>query len=86
MGIGGISVWQLLIIMVIVMLLFGTKRIAQLGDDVGAAIKGFRRGVKDTLPEAAGAARDLNKFRDEVAGDIKQATKLAAGLTEENER
>ena len=42
MGIGGISIWQLLIILVIVMMLFGTKRLRGLGSDLGAAIKGFR--------------------------------------------
>jgi len=42
MGIGGISVWQLLIILAIVVMLFGTKRLRGMGSDLGAAIKGFR--------------------------------------------
>ncbi len=42
MGIGGISVWQLLIILAIVVMLFGTKRLRTLGSDLGAAVKGFR--------------------------------------------
>jgi sec-independent protein translocase protein TatA len=42
MGIGGISIWQLLIILLIVMMLFGTKRLRGLGSDLGAAIRGFR--------------------------------------------
>lgn len=42
MGFGGISIWQLLIILVIVLLLFGTKRLRNLGSDLGNAIKGFR--------------------------------------------
>lgn len=42
MGFGGISIWQLLIILVIVLLLFGTKRLRNLGADLGNAIKGFR--------------------------------------------
>ena len=41
----GISVWQLLIILLIVALLFGTKRLRGLGSDLGGAIKGFRRAV-----------------------------------------
>ena len=45
MGIGGISVWQLLIILAIVVMLFGTKRLRTLGSDLGAAIKGFRSSV-----------------------------------------
>ena len=42
MGIGGISIWQLLIILVIVLLLFGTKRLKNIGADLGNAVKGFR--------------------------------------------
>ena len=41
MGFGGISIWQLLIILLIVVMLFGTKRLKSLGSDLGDAIKGF---------------------------------------------
>jgi sec-independent protein translocase protein TatA len=47
MGFGGISIWQLLIILVIVLLLFGTKRLRSLGSDLGNAIKGFRGAMSD---------------------------------------
>ncbi|MCB1785491.1 MAG: Sec-independent protein translocase subunit TatA [Chromatiaceae bacterium] len=47
MGIGGISIWQLLIILVIVLLLFGTKRLRNLGGDLGNAIKGFKKAMND---------------------------------------
>ncbi|WP_233079562.1 twin-arginine translocase TatA/TatE family subunit [Rheinheimera soli] len=47
MGFGGISIWQLLIILVIIVLLFGTKRLRGIGSDLGSAIKGFRNSVKD---------------------------------------
>lgn len=47
MGLGGISIWQLLILLVIVVLLFGTKRLRNLGGDLGSALKGFRSAVKD---------------------------------------
>jgi len=43
----GIGIWQLAIVLVIVLLLFGTKRLRNLGGDLGAAIKGFRSAVKD---------------------------------------
>ncbi len=45
MGIGGISVWQLLIILAIVIMLFGTKRLRTLGGDLGSAVKGFRKSM-----------------------------------------
>ena len=47
MGIGGISIWQLLIILVIVLLLFGTKRLRNLGGDLGNAVKGFKNAMSD---------------------------------------
>ena len=47
MGIGGISIWQLLIILVIVLLLFGTKRLKTLGGDLGGAIKGFKKAITE---------------------------------------
>lgn len=47
MGITGISLWQLLVILVIIVLLFGTKRLRDVGGDMGAFIKSFRKGLKD---------------------------------------
>lgn len=47
MGIGGISIWQLLIILLIVLMLFGTKRLRTLGSDLGSAVKGFRKSMSD---------------------------------------
>ncbi len=47
MGLGGISVWQLLIILAIVVMLFGTKRLRSLGSDLGSAVKGFRKSMTD---------------------------------------
>lgn len=45
MGLGGISIWELLIILLIVVMLFGTKRLKTLGADLGEAIKGFRKSM-----------------------------------------
>ncbi|MHA3886992.1 MULTISPECIES: twin-arginine translocase TatA/TatE family subunit [Stutzerimonas stutzeri group] len=44
----GISIWQLLIILLIVVMLFGTKRLRGLGADLGSAISGFRKSINDT--------------------------------------
>ena len=43
----GPSIWQLLIVLVIVLLLFGTKKLRNLGGDLGSAIKSFRSAVKE---------------------------------------
>lgn len=45
--IGGISIWQLLILLLVVGLIFGTKRLRNAGGDLGKAFKGFRDAVKD---------------------------------------
>lgn len=47
MGFGGISLWQLLIILAIVVLIFGTKKLKGLGSDLGGAVKGFKDSMKD---------------------------------------
>lgn len=53
MGIGGISIWQILIILLIVILLFGTKKLRNVGTDLGAAIKNFKKSVKEGEGEAS---------------------------------
>ena len=47
MGFGGISIWSLLLILAIVILLFGTKKLRNVGGDLGSAIKNFKKSVKD---------------------------------------
>jgi len=49
MGVGGIGIWQLLIVLVIVMLLFGGKKLRNLGGDLGAGIKGFKKAMGDEM-------------------------------------
>jgi sec-independent protein translocase protein TatA len=48
MGLGGISIWQLLIVLTIVVLIFGTKRLKSIGSDLGGAIKGFKGAVDES--------------------------------------
>lgn len=45
MGLSGISIWQLLIVLAIVVMLFGTKRLRTLGGDLGSMIKGFKNSM-----------------------------------------
>ncbi|GGE97939.1 MULTISPECIES: Sec-independent protein translocase subunit TatA [Pseudoalteromonas] len=47
MGFGGISIWQLIIILAIIVLLFGTKKLRGIGGDLGSAVKGFKKAVSD---------------------------------------
>ncbi len=58
------SIWQILIILVIVLLLFGTKKLRNVGGDLGAAIKGFKEGVKGA--EEDSKADDAKTIEGEV--------------------
>ena len=44
---GGISIWQLLIVLLIVVMIFGTKKLKNMGNDMGEAVKGFKKGLND---------------------------------------
>ena len=61
----GISIWQLLIVLVIVLLLFGTKKLRNMGGDLGAAIRNFRGAVKEGGDEAKEAADAPQAVRTE---------------------
>lgn len=67
---GGISIWQLLIILAIVLLLFGTKKLRGLGTDLGGAIKGFRKAVKDEEQGAEAASAEERKLEDTSEGSV----------------
>lgn len=49
---GSLSIWHWLIVLVIVMLVFGTKKLRNIGEDLGGAVKGFKEGMKDASAEA----------------------------------
>ena len=65
---GGISIWQLLIVVVIVVLLFGTKKLSSLGSDLGASIKGFKKAMSD----------DEDKEKDKPVQDADFTAKTLA--------
>lgn len=56
MGLGGISIWQLLVVLVIVALIFGTKRLRGIGGDLGGAVKGFKKAMTDDADKKDDAA------------------------------
>ncbi len=72
----GISVWQLVIILVIVLVLFGTKRIRNLGSDLGSAIKGFRSAVRE-------GEEDKDKDKDKESGAAQPSGRLEGSNEEE---
>ena len=57
----GISIWQLLIILAIVLILFGAKRLRNVGSDLGAAVKGFKDAVKEGEKDSQEVIEAQNK-------------------------
>lgn len=74
MGLGGISIWQLLIILVIVALIFGTKKLRGIGGDLGGAVKGFKKAINDD-PDAEQADTEAGDKADSEAGNKGTAEK-----------
>ncbi|MFQ2259808.1 Sec-independent protein translocase subunit TatA [Aeromonas dhakensis] len=75
---GGISIWQLLIIAVIVVLLFGTKKLRGIGGDLGAAVKGFKKALSDEPSDAKSEQKDAEfppKQLNEAVGQPSDAAK-----------
>jgi len=62
----GISIWQLLILLAVVILIFGTKKLKNVGGDLGSAIKGFKSAVKDGDKDGDSAAQNKVAQDDDV--------------------
>jgi sec-independent protein translocase protein TatA len=58
---GGISIWQLIIILVVVILIFGTKKLRTLGGDLGGAVKGFKKALNEDEKKEADKLEDQSK-------------------------
>lgn len=76
MGIGGISIWQLLIILAIIVLIFGTRKLRSIGSDLGGAVKGFKKAVTDDdnpkqLDEEGSEGVDTEQARADSAEEKK---------------
>jgi len=62
------SIWQLLIVLAIVILVFGAKRLRNLGSDLGGAVKGFKTAMSDE--EAEAEAKALEDAKDDVVDNV----------------
>ena len=68
MGFGGISIWQLMIILIIVLMVFGTKKLRNMGGDLGTAIKGFKKSVKEEPADSkVTEGESTEELKDETA-------------------
>ena len=79
---GSFSIWHWLIVLVIVMLVFGTKKLRNMGGDLGGAVKGFKDGMKDGSSSAADATAgpaqqvgNSQKTSDANTVDVEAKTK-----------
>ena len=70
---GGISIWQLLIVLAIVVMLFGTSRLKNVGSDLGSAIKGFKNSIKVEDNADQGADDSAVAQQREASSDDKPA-------------
>lgn len=68
---GGISIWQLAIIVLLVVLLFGTKKLRSLGSDLGESVKGFKKAMNDDKEKDA----EFEKVESKAAESTEQKAK-----------
>ena len=79
---GGLSIWHWLIVLLVVVLIFGTKKLRNIGQDLGGAVKGFKEGMKGANEEADAAkgasaeAPPPGKIGGQtIEGEVKEKTK-----------
>tara|TARA_R110000744_G_scaffold296591_1_gene406473 strand:- start:512 stop:760 length:249 start_codon:yes stop_codon:yes gene_type:complete len=74
---GNMGIWQLLIVVVIIVLLFGTKKLRNLGTDLGSAIKGFKSAVTDETAKKEEASEEDSANSDNLADKSVEKSKTA---------
>lgn len=82
----GISIWQLLILLVIVVLIFGTKRLRNLGGDLGSALKDFRGAMKNQEHDDESGDEAHKHSDDPQVIDQPKTAKSSTGPVEEAQR
>ena len=70
---GGLSIWHWLIVLLVVVLIFGTKKLRNIGQDLGGAVKGFKEGMKGAEGEANAAAKDAADAAQQIPGKVIDA-------------
>jgi sec-independent protein translocase protein TatA len=70
---GGLSIWHWLIVLVVVLLIFGTKKLRNIGQDLGGAVKGFKEGMKSSEEAAAERAAAEPPAPSQIPGKTIEA-------------
>ncbi len=75
---GSFSIWHWLIVLIVVMLIFGTKKLGNIGSDLGKAVKGFKDGIKsdDEKTSAANVAPSQVADKSTIDVEAKEKTRL----------
>ncbi|WP_026437578.1 Sec-independent protein translocase subunit TatA [Acidovorax sp. JHL-9] len=67
---GSFSIWHWLIVLLIVVMVFGTKKLKNMGSDLGGAVKGFKDGMKDgSSPDTSAATPPAGQVANQAAAD-----------------
>jgi sec-independent protein translocase protein TatA len=74
---GGLSIWHWLIVLVIVMLVFGTKKLRNMGADLGGAVRGFKEGMREGTAEKPAEAPPQVTGKT-VEGEVKERSETKA--------
>jgi len=77
MGFGGVSLWQLAIVLGIVILLFGTKKLRNIGGDLGSAVKGFKKAMSDGVL-SENKEKEKQAIEDKKDAEFSENTTAAA--------
>lgn len=78
----GFSLWHLLILFLVVVLVFGSKKLASLGPDLGRALRGFKQAMHGETPEVQPTERDKAKDSEADAGKATASEESAAHKSE----
>ena len=72
---GSMSIWHWLIVLVVVVLIFGTKKLRNVGQDLGGAVKGFKDGMKEGTAEKSAEAPPQQVTGQTIEGEVKEKSK-----------
>jgi len=83
---GGIGIWQLVIVAVIVVLLFGTKKLRNIGGDLGSAVKGFKSAIGEDKEQKNSAEKTSDTLADSSKATTEEVVKTTESKTKESDQ
>ena len=72
---GSFSIWHWLIVLLLIVLIFGTKQLRNVGQDLGGAVKGFKEGMKEGTAEKSAEAPPKQGTGQTIEGEVKEKSK-----------